>query len=118
MTIHRPRGLTLAELLVIIAIMISLILPLIVRGHINSRRMHCANNMRMVGLGLIQYLNTKRSFPNAGTFGERSEALPGPGRDSFDLRESFIYQSLKDPARFPPGRNAGMERVYPGRAAV
>ncbi|MEO6812044.1 MAG: DUF1559 domain-containing protein, partial [Isosphaeraceae bacterium] len=120
MTDPRRRGLTLTELLVIVGIsglVVSLILPALVGTRCRGgRRLQCANNMRQVGLGLIQYLNTSNTFPNAGTFGERPEALPGPGRDSFDPRESIIYQSLQDPARFRPDaepRGNGSTQVGP-----
>jgi len=67
------RGMTIAQLLVIIAILgvLMAFLPLsIQRGHVNSRRMQCANNIRQIGLGLNGYLNTHDRFPNAGTFRE------------------------------------------------
>jgi len=74
---QKRKGFTLIELLVVIAIigiLMSLILPAVISARKAARRMQCASNMRQVGLALIQFLNTKNSFPNAGTYGEAQGA--------------------------------------------
>ncbi len=75
---HAPKGFTLIELLVVIAIigiLMGLILPAVISARRTARKMECASNMRQVGLGLIQFLNARNSFPNAGTFHENPAAL-------------------------------------------
>jgi prepilin-type N-terminal cleavage/methylation domain-containing protein len=74
------RGFTLIELLVVIAIigvLVALILPAVNSAREAARRTQCINNVRNVSLGLQQHINSKNSFPNAGTFGENPTAT-GP----------------------------------------
>lgn len=96
---RRRRGFTLVELLVVIAIigvLMSLILPAVMGARRTARRIECANNMRQVGLGLIQFLNTKNAFPNAGTFGENAPATStgGTGSTAITAATSVINTQL------------------------
>ncbi len=62
----RRCGFTLVELLVVIAIigtLIALLLPAVMSGQAAARKASCLNNMRQVGLGIVNYETTKQRLP-------------------------------------------------------
>jgi prepilin-type N-terminal cleavage/methylation domain-containing protein/prepilin-type processing-associated H-X9-DG protein len=72
-------GFTLVELLVVIAIMgllACLLLPAIQAARETSRRMVCLNNLRQIGLGMLDFHNAYKRFPEGGVE-MRTLRLPG-----------------------------------------
>ena len=65
----RPRrGFTLVELLVVIAIigtLVGLLLPAVQAARESARRSACINNMKQLGLGLLNFHDARSAFPGA-----------------------------------------------------
>src|SRR5829696_7986524 len=99
----RPRrGFKLVDLLVVILIVgaaLGLLFRAIWAARTASRLTQCSNNMRQLGLALMNFSTSKNRFPNAGTF------FDDPAVHQGDPTRSAIYRSLIDPSAYSASSN-------------
>jgi prepilin-type processing-associated H-X9-DG protein/prepilin-type N-terminal cleavage/methylation domain-containing protein len=82
---RRPFAFTLVELLVVIAIvsiLIGLILPAVQSAREAARRTQCTNNLKQIGLAILDYESSQRKFP-LGNDAKESPVLPNWGPYNF-----------------------------------
>lgn len=73
-----PRGFTLVEILVVIAIiavLVTLLVPAVQRVRASAQRTDCANNLKQLGLACIQYAELKKKFPPGGRLTKDGHSL-------------------------------------------
>jgi prepilin-type N-terminal cleavage/methylation domain-containing protein/prepilin-type processing-associated H-X9-DG protein len=76
------HGMTLIELLVVVAIigvLVAFTLPALQAARETTRRAHCQNNLRQIGIGLHVYHDARRRLP-IGCVEKRASAAKPPGR--------------------------------------
>jgi prepilin-type N-terminal cleavage/methylation domain-containing protein/prepilin-type processing-associated H-X9-DG protein len=113
---RRERGFTLIELLVVIAIiavLIALLLPAVQAAREAARRAQCVNNLKQIGLGVLNYESANGSFPPGekgccwGTWGVF--VLPF-------LEQQALFNSWNSAGNNSPGSTADTPFRYYGEA--
>ncbi len=130
---YRRVGFTLIELLVVIsviAILIALLLPAVQQARESARRTTCKSNLKQIGVALISYHETHRTFP-PGIIATRSERVgnvncylhPPPvtnrgNMNYFGWRVSILPQIEQKNTFDKIDFSVGFDLLYPNRCDV
>ena len=111
----RRRGFTLVELLVVIAIigvLVTLLLPAVQSAREAARRVQCQNNLKQVGLGLLEYHNTHGTLPRGGWLPSRAELSWSASILPY-LEQTWLFDQLDQEEPYTSSRNlpAGQSRL-------
>lgn len=97
------RGFTLVELLVvvlIISVLVLLLLPALQVARESSRRTQCTNNLKQIGLGLLNYESAHKSFPLGGVqrlIGSTNEMNGWGNQDGLGFANCLNWRALTLP---------------------
>ncbi len=121
---NRPVGFTLVELLVVIAIigvLMGLLLPAVQMAREAARRMSCGNNLKNIGLAIINYESARQNLPplvnNAGVHWN-AFILP-----YMELGNVYEKMPIQDPGTLPtmpwtPGTIIWNETNFPATTQI
>jgi prepilin-type N-terminal cleavage/methylation domain-containing protein len=119
----RHRGVTLVEVIVVIAIIglaLLFLLMLVPRGREQARMVSCTNNLGQIGVALAIYEQLHQQLPVvaalSGTDGLGGARSPGPLRTLLETLQLPDLTELKDPKSPPQPRPGEVpdERAVPG----
>lgn len=117
------QGFTLVELLVVIAIigvLVALLLPAVQAAREAARRSQCANNLKQIGLSILNFENTKKRFPAGST--AKTDVQEGPYWSTWSIdilpymEENALYAlwnpkfHLDDPNPDPKNTNRDLKQ--------
>lgn len=93
---RRPanRGFTLVELLVVIAIigiLVALLLPAVQSAREAARRMQCGNNLKQIGLALLNYETRLKVLPYGSNYGFHAAGGTWPAFILPDIEQMALY---------------------------
>jgi prepilin-type N-terminal cleavage/methylation domain-containing protein/prepilin-type processing-associated H-X9-DG protein len=94
--IDRRAGMSLVELMVVIAIvgvLVALLLPAVQQAREYARRSQCANNLRQIGLGLTAHHDAYRVLPGNGGW-DGSQTIPDTAGAAFVVSTTDFDQGV------------------------
>ena len=106
---RRVVGFTLVELLVVIAIigvLVALLLPAVQAAREAARRTQCVNNLKQIGLALLNYESARETFPAGvetdAASGGTTRVFTGWTREIMPFSENPALKNLYDPGSASP----------------